>query len=137
LSQASPFTLRSSCARSPGTLVIDQVEDVLQASLPKFVTAVRVADVGQGTNPLRVVAMRALPDMPGHAGYPREEWVGLDQDTQSKLRAEEAAKGQAKSGDPAKDKPDEDTEQTGEYLNYEGTSFASSRAAPVLMVCGG
>lgn len=88
------------------------VEDVLQASLPGFVNAVRIADIGQGTNPLRIVSMRALPDQPGHPDYPREEWVGLDKDTQSKLQAQEAEQG--KSDDPAKDQ--QDTDQTGDYL---------------------
>lgn len=88
------------------------VEDVLQQSLPGFVNAVRIADIGQGTNPLRIVSMRALPDRPGDPQYPREEWVGLDKDTQSKLQAREAAKG--KSDDPAKDEVD--TDQTGDYL---------------------
>jgi hypothetical protein len=98
--------------------VIDMVEDVLQASLPGFIEGVRIADVGQGTNPLRIVSMRALPDQPGHPDYPREEWVGLDKDTQSKLQAAEAAKGQ--SADPAKDVSDQaDDEQSGDYLNYE------------------
>ena len=49
------------------------VEDILQQSLPSFVDAVRIADVGQGTNPVRVVSMRALPDQPGQPEYPREE----------------------------------------------------------------
>ena len=57
------------------------VEDVLQASLPGVVNVVRIADIGQGTNPVRVVSMRALADQPGHKDYPREEWVGLDQDS--------------------------------------------------------
>jgi hypothetical protein len=98
--------------------VIDMVEDILQASLPGFIDGVRIADVGQGTNPIRIVAMRALPDQPGHPDYPREEWVGLDKDTQSKLQAAEAAKG--KSSDPAKDvSGEQDDDQTGDYLNYE------------------
>ncbi|EPQ58830.1 hypothetical protein GLOTRDRAFT_54343 [Gloeophyllum trabeum ATCC 11539] len=96
--------------------ICDMVEDILQASLPSFVDAVRLTDVGQGTNPLRIVSMRALPDQPGHPDYPREEWVGLDKDTQSKIRAEEAEKGK-QTGDPAKDEVD--TDQTGDYLNYE------------------
>ena len=80
------------------------VEDILQASLPGFVDAVRIADVGQGTNPLRIVSMRALPDQPGHPDYPREEWVGLDQ-------AEDSKEQQLKA-----DALDEDTDQTGDYL---------------------
>lgn len=66
--------------------IIDQIEDVLQASLPGFVNAVRISDLGQGTNPIRIVSMRALPDQPGSKHYPREEWVGLDPETQAKLR---------------------------------------------------
>lgn len=86
------------------------VEDVLQASLPGFVDAVRIADVGQGTNPVRIISMRALPDKPGHPDYPREEWVGLDKDPESKKQAQEAEKGD--SDDPAKEV---DTDQTGDY----------------------
>lgn len=87
------------------------VEDVLQASLPGFVDAVRIADIGQGTNPLRIVSMRALPDQPGRPGYPREEWVGLDKDEESRKRAVDAESGD--SEDPAKQI---DTDQTGDYL---------------------
>jgi hypothetical protein len=90
------------------------VEDVLQQSLPGFVDAVRISDVGQGTNPLRIVAMRALPDQPGKPGYPREEWVGLDPETQNKMRAEAAAKGENMVEQAGKS--DDDTEQTGDYL---------------------
>lgn len=35
-----------------------------QQSLPSFVDAVRISDIGQGTNPFRIVSMRALPDHP-------------------------------------------------------------------------
>jgi hypothetical protein len=47
----------------------------MQQSLPKFVSAVRISDIGQGTNPFRIVSMRALPDQPGEMEYPREEWI--------------------------------------------------------------
>ena len=87
------------------------VEDILQQSLPSFVDAVRIADVGQGINPVRIVAMRALPDQPGHPDYPREEWVGLDKDEESRKQAAEAESGG--SSDPAKEV---DTDQTGDYL---------------------
>ena len=87
------------------------VEDILQASLPSFVDAVRIADIGQGTNPVRIVSMRALPDQPGHPNYPQEEWVGLDQDEESRKQAAEAESGD--SEDPAKQV---DTDQTGDYL---------------------
>ncbi|KAH8101901.1 hypothetical protein BXZ70DRAFT_932402 [Cristinia sonorae] len=96
--------------------VVDMVEDILQASLPGVVDAVRIADIGQGTNPIRIVSMRALADQPGHRDYPREEWVGLDKDSQSKAQAAQVDKTGDSSTDPAKDI---DTDQTGDYLNYE------------------
>ncbi|KAI0826298.1 hypothetical protein BC629DRAFT_1605012 [Irpex lacteus] len=95
--------------------IVDMVEDILQASLPGFVDAVRIADIGQGTNPLRIVSMRALPDQPGHPDYPREEWVGLDKDKESKNQQMQANEGGA-GGEGGEG---EDTDQTGDYLNYE------------------
>ncbi|THH11592.1 hypothetical protein EW145_g532 [Phellinidium pouzarii] len=41
---------------------VDILEDIMQASVPKFVHSVRVADLGQGTNALRVTSIRSLPD---------------------------------------------------------------------------
>ncbi|KLO20621.1 hypothetical protein SCHPADRAFT_841783 [Schizopora paradoxa] len=41
---------------------IDLLEDVMQASIPKFVHSVRIADLGQGSTPLRVTSIRSLPD---------------------------------------------------------------------------
>lgn len=57
------------------TSVVDMVEDIMQASLPKFVDAVRISDLGLGTNPPRIVAMRGLPDHTTDKEYPREEWI--------------------------------------------------------------
>ena len=36
------------------------LEDTLQASLPKMIKGVRVADLGQGTEPLRILGIRSL-----------------------------------------------------------------------------
>lgn len=47
----------------------------MQASLPKFVTAVRITDLGQGRNPLRVVAMRGLPDIQGQRLKRGADWI--------------------------------------------------------------
>jgi Ca2+-dependent lipid-binding protein len=44
------------------------VEDVMQASLPKLVDAVRISQVGQGRNPFRIVSMRKLPRRGKRAG---------------------------------------------------------------------
>ncbi|WWD22673.1 hypothetical protein CI109_107166 [Kwoniella shandongensis] len=55
--------------------VADMVEDILQQSLPGFVDAVRITDLGQGVNPLRITSIRALPDQPGDEGYPKSDWI--------------------------------------------------------------
>lgn len=57
------------------TSVVDMVEDIMQASLPKFVDAVRISDLGLGTNPFRIIAMRGLPDQQTDRDYPKEEWI--------------------------------------------------------------
>ncbi|TGZ83248.1 hypothetical protein EX30DRAFT_329320 [Ascodesmis nigricans] len=40
----------------------DMLEDILQASSPNIIQNIRVADISQGSNPIRIVSMRALPD---------------------------------------------------------------------------
>ncbi|KAM4066884.1 C2 domain-containing protein [Hirsutella rhossiliensis] len=42
--------------------VADTLEDVMAASVPGIVENVRVADISQGNNPIRILNMRALPD---------------------------------------------------------------------------
>ncbi|KAJ6628963.1 hypothetical protein B0H10DRAFT_1990062 [Mycena sp. CBHHK59/15] len=42
------------------TSVADMLEDALQASLPKLIHGVRVADIGQGSEALRVLGIRSL-----------------------------------------------------------------------------
>jgi Ca2+-dependent lipid-binding protein len=44
--------------------VADTLEDVMQASVPGVIENVRVAEINQGTNPIRILSLRALPD--GH-----------------------------------------------------------------------
>ncbi|KAH8119808.1 hypothetical protein DFH11DRAFT_1837886 [Phellopilus nigrolimitatus] len=43
--------------------VVDMLEDIMQASAPKFIHSVRVADIGQGSNAMRVTSIRSLPDI--------------------------------------------------------------------------
>lgn len=40
----------------------DTIEDIMQASAPKVVENVRIAEIDQGNNPIRILSMRALPD---------------------------------------------------------------------------
>ena len=41
--------------------VADTLEDVMQASVPSVIQNVRVAEINQGSNPLRILSLRALP----------------------------------------------------------------------------
>ncbi|KAF2277636.1 uncharacterized protein EI97DRAFT_432495 [Westerdykella ornata] len=42
--------------------VADTLEDVMQASVPSVIEHVRVAEINQGSNPIRILSLRALPD---------------------------------------------------------------------------
>jgi Ca2+-dependent lipid-binding protein len=84
--------------------VADMVEDILQQSLPGFVDAVRITDLGQGVNPLRVTSIRALPDQPGDANYPKTGWIDEVNDF-------------IKSKDTSGNEITE--EQAGDYYNFE------------------
>jgi Ca2+-dependent lipid-binding protein len=44
--------------------VADTLEDVMQASVPRIIENVRVAEIIQRSNPFRILSLRALPD--GH-----------------------------------------------------------------------
>ena len=43
-------------------LIVSRLEDVMAASVPGVIENVRVADISQGNNPIRILNMRALPD---------------------------------------------------------------------------
>jgi hypothetical protein len=68
----------------------DMIEDVMQASLPKFITAVRIADLAQGRNPLRIVAMRGLPDQQERRLKNGEDWIDQGKDVRDLILAIEA-----------------------------------------------
>ncbi|KAI5450049.1 hypothetical protein NCC49_003811 [Naganishia albida] len=90
--------------------VTDMVEDIMQQSLPGFVEAVRISDFGQGTNPLRILSIRALADEQGSPGYPKDNWINKGQH-------------EAKSKDTTGKIIDEDA--AGDYYNFE-IAFAYS-----------
>ncbi|KAI9753804.1 MAG: hypothetical protein M4579_004985 [Chaenotheca gracillima] len=87
--------------------VADTLEDVMQASVPGVIENVRVADINQGNNPIRILSLRALPD----------EHV--------KELKESIHKDQEKNKDPEELAADE---EGGDYYNIE-CSFAY-HAAP-------
>ncbi|KAK7462733.1 hypothetical protein VKT23_007320 [Stygiomarasmius scandens] len=86
--------------------ISDMVEDIMQQSLPGFVDAVRISDIGQGINPFRIVSMRALPDKPTSPTYPKEEWIDQGTTLLQKKKEEDLQNGI-------------DSDQTGDYVNYE------------------
>lgn len=47
--------------------MVDLLEDVMQASIPSIVNEVKVTNVGQGTNPIRILSLRWLneSEVPG------------------------------------------------------------------------
>lgn len=82
--------------------VADTLEDIMQASVPGIIENVRVAEINQGSNPLRILSLRALPD--SHMG-----------DMKKAIHDENK-----KTKDPQEAAADE---QGGEYYNLE-VSFA-------------
>lgn len=42
--------------------VADTIEDVMQASVPGVIENVRIAEINQGSNPIRILSLRSLPD---------------------------------------------------------------------------
>lgn len=82
--------------------IADILEDVMQASLPGVIENVRVADMSQGENPIRILSLRALPDE--HMKDIKEE---LHRQNENIMDPEELAA----------------NEQAGDYYNLEA-SFA-------------
>jgi len=80
--------------------VADTLEDIMQASLPGVVENIKVNDISQGSNPLRILSLRALPD------------------SQVKDLKDEIRKQDAKVKDPQELAADE---EGGEFYNLEAT----------------
>jgi Ca2+-dependent lipid-binding protein len=77
-------------------------QDVMQASVPGIIENVKVADISQGNNPIRILSLRALPD------------------SHMKELKDEMHKNNEKVKDPQELAADE---EGGEYYNLEA-SFA-------------
>ncbi|KAL1900887.1 hypothetical protein Sste5346_001948 [Sporothrix stenoceras] len=80
--------------------VADTLEDIMQASVPGVVDNVKVNDISQGSNPIRVLSLRALPD--SHVKDLKEE---IRKDNQQNKDPQEAAA----------------DEEGGEFYNLEAT----------------
>lgn len=55
--------------------IIDQVEDIMQASLPSMISAVKVSDVSLGSNPFRVISMRGLAELMTEKTQVNKAWI--------------------------------------------------------------
>ncbi|GAB1526060.1 hypothetical protein RhiTH_009226 [Rhizoctonia solani] len=60
------------------TSVIDMLEDVMQASMPRIVNSIRVSDLGQGSVAPRITGIRALPLRRTEEGDIQGEHVNLE-----------------------------------------------------------
>lgn len=67
----------------------DILEDVMQASVPGVIENVRVADISQGSNPLRILSLRALPEADVRDLKRTATAAGAGRDDQEKLAEEE------------------------------------------------
>ncbi|GAA5923396.1 uncharacterized protein JCM15063_003634 [Sporobolomyces koalae] len=114
------------------TSIVDMIEDVMQASLPGFIDAVKVEDFTIGKNAFRILNIRALPDQPTDSDYPKEEWIdqgdrkaALDPNRRQKDEQEVREEKAQQSQDILKEEgtSPEDEDQTGDYVNME-ISFA-------------
>ncbi|KAK7430189.1 hypothetical protein QQZ08_003163 [Neonectria magnoliae] len=96
------------------TSLSDTLEDVMQASLPKFVRMISVDDIGQGSESLRILGIRWLPT--GAA----TRAVGEDGKLQSAEQSEAEADNQ-KQGDSGTEgsAPDGMEAEEGDFVNLE------------------
>lgn len=100
----------------------DMIEDIMQASLPSFIDAVKIDDFGIGKNAFRVIAMRALPDQPHEEEYPRDEWINQGQGEQLKKEKEEKRKQRQvieEKEQHNQEETEEDLDESGDYYNFE------------------
>lgn len=113
----------------------DMVEDIMQQSLPGFVDAVKIDDIGIGENPFRLVAMRGLSDMMSDKEYPREEWIDQgkkdelkkDADKEKEKNKDSQAKKELDAAEDADGDGIADDDESGDFLNYEISFSYSAR----------
>ncbi|CAO1613689.1 unnamed protein product [Parajaminaea phylloscopi] len=106
--------------------IADQIEDVMQQSLPGFIQAVKISDLSHGSNPFRLVCMRALADVMGEKGYPRADWIHQGKEDE-KTKEDEKAEKKAAENDADGDGIADDDE-AGDFYNVE-VSFSYSAQA--------
>ena len=106
--------------------MVDTLEDVMQASLPKVVRMIAIEDFGQGKSPLRILGVRWLPS--GAAAKSVSKDGKFQSQNHGKSDREDPDKGQVEKGgddkDSKKSKDDgEDESQLSEGLEAESGDF--------------
>lgn len=104
------------------TAVLDQVEDIMQSSLPGIISSVKISDFGMGSNPLRFISMRGLADLMTDDEYPRSTWIEKNdepesQDTNSKKKKMKDMNLGEQLDSETKEAAEEDL--AGDFLNME------------------
>ena len=113
--------------------MVDTLEDVMQASLPKVVRMIAIEDFGQGKSALRILGVRWLPS--GAAAQSVSKEGKLKPQDKGKSDRENPDKGTVKSDEQSKDDPnkedpkEEESEETslaegleaesGDFMNME------------------
>ncbi|CAO1617178.1 unnamed protein product [Sympodiomycopsis kandeliae] len=103
--------------------IADQIEDVMQQSLPGFIQAVKISDLSHGSNPFRLVCMRALADVMGEKGYPRAEWI--DEGKKEERAPEDKVAEKKEAENDADGDGISDDDEAGDFYNAE-VSFSYS-----------
>ena len=93
--------------------LIDQIEDIMQASLPKVVKMVSIDDMGQGNEGIRILGVRWLPS--GAASMTLNSDGGLEKPDNSKTGSSDSTDAEDEDGgDGEGSNPQDDRVKTGD-----------------------
>lgn len=107
------------------TSLADTLEDVMQASLPKVVRMVSVDDVGQGSEPLRILGIRWLPT--GAAARSVSAQGGLQSTSESKKDSASQESNAKEQGSSAQSS--DDSQRVAEAMEAEEGDFVNLEVA--------
>ncbi|KAF2725521.1 hypothetical protein K431DRAFT_290643 [Polychaeton citri CBS 116435] len=111
------------------TSLADTLEDVMQASLPRFVRMVSVDDIGQGSESLRILGVKWLPTGAAARSVKADgKLAARDQDKLHNFRAIEG-KGNNSSGDEADHNAESDEKETKQGMEAEEGDFVNLEVA--------
>ena len=98
--------------------MLDQVEDIMQASLPSMISSVKISDLGLGENPFRVIAMRGLADLMTDSVHPTHTWIEKADGKKEQVNLDEQDLENLEHSDPEmREQALEDL--AGDFLNME------------------